>query len=94
MTRSTTGPNPFAAALRQRRAARRRSKDPDVRRVSTQTAIAEAIDVSQATVSGWERGADFPKPSKLDRVAKAYDLPVARVRALWMEASAATGKAA
>jgi transcriptional regulator with XRE-family HTH domain len=88
---------PIAAALRRARKRRRKSADPAVRQSATQEAIAAAVEVTQATVSGWERGADKPRPDKLPRIADAYGIPLGRLRALWLDAVSGThgtGKAA
>lgn len=49
----------------------------------SQAAMAEGLAVSQVAVSGWERGC-FPRADRLAKIARAYALPVDRVRALWM----------
>lgn len=39
-------------------------------------AVANALDVSEATVSDWERGTRFPSRSNLDALAKFMNGPV------------------
>lgn len=80
---------PLAAELAKARANRRKSPDPEQRKASTQVAIADALDVTQATVSGWERGEDLPRPERLEDVAKAYGISPRRLRSLWLRTAEA-----
>lgn len=42
----------------------------------TQTALANALDVAQTTISAWERGEKSPDPDTLVRLANFYDVSV------------------
>ncbi len=79
-TNAATPARPLAAALAAARERIRRESPKD----GTQVAIAKVAGVRQASVSGWERGADMPAIEKLPAVALAYRVPLRRVRALWM----------
>jgi transcriptional regulator with XRE-family HTH domain len=69
---------PFASALADRRQKLEKSQGD----------LAELIDVSQAAVSGWESGEVLPRAARLPDIASAYDIPVARLRDLWMRSTA------
>lgn len=76
--------SPLAAELSKVRAKRRKSVDATERAAATQVAIAKALNVAQATVSGWERGEDLPKPERLPTVAKVYAINEKRLKSLWL----------
>lgn len=76
---------PLAAALAAARHRKRKSASQEERRAATQVAIAKVAEVSQATVSAWERGADKPQIERLPKVARAYGVPESRLRSLWMQ---------
>jgi transcriptional regulator with XRE-family HTH domain len=42
----------------------------------SQTALADRLHVSQATVALWESGNTFPKPNNLVELAELLDIPV------------------
>lgn len=73
--RSKPSPQPdlLATALVE---ARRRSG-------RSQADIAAAANVSQVTISSWERGEQRPRADRLDDVAVAYGLRIATLRSLW-----------
>lgn len=50
----------------------------------SQAAIAEDCGVSQATISSWESGETRPRYDRLRIVAKAFGMPLRRLRALWI----------
>lgn len=58
----------------------------------SQAEIAASIGVKQSTISSWESDdADaryLPAAHRLERVAEVYRIPLARLRRLWMTASA------
>lgn len=62
-----------------------------------QTDAAELIGVSQATVSSWESTNDAirvcPQAGRLESIAKAYRLPIDRLRSQWLRAVTARLKA-
>lgn len=88
--------SPLAAELVRARSRRRKSADPEERKSATQVAIAKALEVAQATISGWECGADLPRLDRLPRVAAVYGVRESRLRALWLTSAttAAAAKAA
>ena len=55
----------------------------------TQAEVAEAAEVSQVTISSWERGELRPRADRLDDVAVAYRMKPARLRSLWFDTAKA-----
>jgi transcriptional regulator with XRE-family HTH domain len=47
----------------------------------TQTEVAKEIGVTQPTISDWESGETHPRPEYWLRIADAYAVPVARLKA-------------
>lgn len=80
---------PLAVALAAAREKIRRESPEH----GTQVAIAKVANVRQASVSGWERGVDMPGIKKLPDVARAYRVPLRRVRALWWASKSASAAA-
>lgn len=63
-----------------------------------QAEVAKAAGVRQPTISSWEsddpEASTLPAAHRLPRVAKAYRMPLATLRDLWLSASVSRSKAA